>query len=85
MMILDREIFNDDDDDDNDDNNKGSSVTVVDTSKDGKGYCYHYCSCTKNTTQPVLVYMSLIFMKRITLKSITESTTIVTKNRYGWY
>jgi hypothetical protein len=28
--------------------------------------------------------MSLIFMKRITLESIVGSTSIITKNRYGW-
>lgn len=43
-----------------------------------------YCSCTKNITRPVIICMSLIFMKRISLESIVGSTSIITKNRYGW-
>ena len=35
-------------------------------------------------TQPFLICMSLIFMKSIALESIVGSTSIVTKNRYGW-
>lgn len=43
-----------------------------------------YCSCMKNITRPVIICMSLIFMKRISLESIVGSTSIITKNRYGW-
>jgi hypothetical protein len=49
-----------------------------------KGYRCHYCSCIKNMTKPVVICMSLIFMKRIALESIVGSTSIITKNRYGW-
>ena len=35
-------------------------------------------------TGPTALCMSLIFMKRIALESIVGSTSIVTKNRYGW-
>ena len=49
-----------------------------------KGYSYNYCSCLKNMTKPVIICMSLIFMKRIALESIVGSTSIITKNRYGW-
>jgi len=66
----------DDNDDDGDD--------VIDSSKNGKGYSYYYCSCIKNMTRPVIICMSLIFMKRIALESIVGSTSIITKNRYGW-
>jgi len=43
-----------------------------------------YCSCMKNITRPVIICMSLIFMKRISLEAIVGSTSIITKNRYGW-
>lgn len=52
--------------------------------KEDKGYSYKYCSCFKNMTKPVVICMSLIFMKRIALESIVGSTSIITKNRYGW-
>jgi len=55
-----------------------------DSSERDKGYSYHYCSCIKHMTKPVIICMSLIFMKRIALESIVGSTSIVTKNRYGW-
>ncbi|CAB9498402.1 SPX domain-containing membrane protein [Seminavis robusta] len=42
------------------------------------------CSCLQHITTPVIITMSLIFMKRIALESIVGSTSIVTKNRYGW-
>ena len=41
-------------------------------------------SCFQHLTTPVVLCMSLIFMKRIALESIVGSTSIVTKNRYGW-
>lgn len=44
----------------------------------------HCCSCLQHMTKPVVICMSLIFMKRITLESIVGSTSIITKNRYGW-
>lgn len=53
-------------------------------STNNKGYSYYYCSCMKNLTRPVIICMSLIFMKRIALESIVGSTSIITKNRYGW-
>lgn len=40
--------------------------------------------CFRNITKPVILTMSLIFMKRIALESIVGSTSVVTKNRYGW-
>lgn len=68
--------------------------TSLDLSQDGRadeieseqkrrGYG-HYCFCIQNMTKPVVICMSLIFMKRIALESIVGSTSIVTKNRYGW-
>jgi len=85
-IMLDGESFNDDDDDNEDDGSVTDlSVTDINASKDDdKGYTYLYCSCIKNMTRPVLICMSLIFMKRIALESIVGSTSIVTKNRYGW-
>ena len=41
-------------------------------------------SCLRHLTAPVLVTMALIFFKRIALESIVGSTSVVTKNRYGW-
>lgn len=35
-------------------------------------------------TRAVLLTMSLIFMKRVALESIVGSTSVITKNRYGW-
>lgn len=49
-----------------------------------KKYSYKYCYCFTDMTKPVVVCMSLIFMKRIALESIVGSTSIITKNRYGW-
>ena len=40
--------------------------------------------CLRSITKPVILTMSLIFMKRIALESIVGSTSVVTKNRYGW-
>lgn len=57
---------------------------VSDSNQEDKDYSYHYCSCIKNMTRPVIICMSLIFMKRIALESIVGSTSIVTKNRFGW-
>ena len=48
------------------------------------GDVFDCCSCVKNITRPVVICMSLIFMKRITLESIVGSTSIITKNRYDW-
>ena len=59
-------------------------IAISDHSKNNKGYSYQYCSCMKNLTKPVVICMSLIFMKRIALESIVGSTSIITKNRYGW-
>merc|ERR1712194_147634 len=70
---------------DGDDFNDEVSATLEDDDgpHDDKGYSY-FCYCIKNMTRPVVICMSLIFMKRIALESIVGSTSIVTKNRYGW-
>ena len=60
------------------------SHAAVDSTNHEKGYRYHYCYCIKNMTKPVILCMSLIFMKRIALESIVGSTSIITKNRYSW-
>jgi hypothetical protein len=52
--------------------------------KSGRGGIFDCCHCARNITRPVVICMSLIFMKRITLESIVGSTSIITKNRYGW-
>lgn len=57
----------------------GSDAAKLDT-----GHASPYCYCIKNMTRPVVICMSLIFMKRIALESIVGSTSIITKNRYGW-
>ena len=49
-----------------------------------RGGIFDCCHCMRNITRPVVICMSLIFMKRITLESIVGSTSIITKNRYGW-
>ena len=41
-------------------------------------------SCFKHITFAVRICMTLIFIKRITLESVMGSTSILTKNRYGW-
>lgn len=43
-----------------------------------------FTHCFRNISKPVILTMSLIFMKRIALESIVGSTSVVTKNRYGW-
>jgi Major Facilitator Superfamily len=43
-----------------------------------------WCSCFRHMTTPVIITMTLIFMKRIALESIVGSTSVITKNRYGW-
>ena len=58
-------------------------ISHNDSPEPTKGYSY-YCYCIKNMTKPIIVCMSLIFMKRIALESIVGSTSIITKNRYGW-
>jgi len=40
--------------------------------------------CFRHITTPVIITMSLIFMKRIALESIVGSTSVITKNRFGW-
>lgn len=42
------------------------------------------CGCLRHITRPVVLTMSLVFMKRIALENIVGATSIVTKNRYGW-
>jgi hypothetical protein len=69
---------------DDDKTNDGTFGTALEFPKRKKGYRYHCCSCIKNMTKPVVICMSLIFMKRIALESIVGSTSIITKNRYGW-
>jgi len=58
-----------------------SDFNAVKTKTVGRIHC---CSCLQHMTKPVVICMSLIFMKRITLESIVGSTSIITKNRYGW-
>jgi len=45
---------------------------------------YHCCSCMSHITKPVVICMTLIFAQRFALESIVGSTSIITKNRYGW-
>eukprot|EP00550_Attheya_septentrionalis_P012029 CAMPEP_0198306292 /NCGR_PEP_ID=MMETSP1449-20131203/58340_1 /TAXON_ID=420275 /ORGANISM="Attheya septentrionalis, Strain CCMP2084" /LENGTH=869 /DNA_ID=CAMNT_0044008843 /DNA_START=120 /DNA_END=2729 /DNA_ORIENTATION=- len=40
--------------------------------------------CWQHMTRAVVVCMTLIFLKRVALESVMGSTSIVTKNRYGW-
>lgn len=40
--------------------------------------------CIRHMTRAVAVCMSLVFMKRVALESIVASTSVITKNRYGW-
>jgi len=65
-------IFNDNENDLGEDENGES--------KDGSGYF----ECFKHLNHATLICMSLIFMKRISLENVVGSTSIVTKNRYGW-
>jgi len=85
--VMDREDSLSMDDADDDDLNCDASLQlsqISNSSKQDKGYSYSYCSCIKHMTKPVIICMSLIFMKRIALESIVGSTSIITKNRYGW-
>jgi hypothetical protein len=41
-------------------------------------------SCFQHISTATAMCMSLIFMKRIALESIVGSTSVITKNRYGW-
>jgi type II secretory pathway pseudopilin PulG len=50
----------------------------------GWGFTAAYCGCCRHITVAVALTMSLIFMKRIALECIVGSTSIITKNRYGW-
>ncbi len=47
-------------------------------------YSNYCCPCFRHMTRPVVICMSLIFMKRIALECIVGSTSIITKNRFGW-
>jgi len=40
--------------------------------------------CLKHITPPVYLCMFLVFLKRLVLECVMASTSIVTKNRYGW-
>lgn len=40
--------------------------------------------CLRNMTKPVVVTMCIIFMKRVALECLVGSTSVITKNRYGW-
>lgn len=40
--------------------------------------------CLKDITHAVIMCMSLLFMKCIALESIVGTTSIATKNQYGW-
>ena len=68
-----------------------SDASDASDSKSGvNGSAFHennsrrWFSCFSHLTTPVILTMSLIFMKRIALESIVGSTSIITKNRYGW-
>ena len=40
--------------------------------------------CLRNMTKPVVATMLIIFFKRISLECLVGSTSVITKNRYGW-
>jgi len=63
------------------DNSDGESASIY---IDQLGRRNKWFPCFAHLTMPVILTMSLIFMKRIALESIVGSTSIVTKNRYGW-
>ena len=64
--------------------NRGDEAMFKNTTDSSEKGTNGYCSCMKNITRPVIICMSLIFMKRISLEAIVGSTSIITKNRYGW-
>ena len=61
-----------------------ASVGFIDVADDPCTGRTGYCACLQHVTRPVLICMSLIFMKRIALESIVGSTSVVTKNRFHW-
>lgn len=65
-----------------------SLISAVDAPKDcstaNDNRNYFCCPCFKHMTRPVVICMSLIYMKRIALECIVGSTSIITKNRFGW-
>ena len=61
----------------------GSILTKTDSSETSTSSS-NPLYCFKHMTRAVALCMSLLFMKRIALESIVGSTSIITKNRYGW-
>lgn len=68
-------------DDESDDGSKSSAISDASTLPITPTCCPGPLG---HLTRPVLLCMSLIFMKRIALESIVGSTSVITKNRYGW-
>lgn len=60
------------------------SLSTVDTESSEPAKSSNPLYCVKHMTRAVALCMSLVFMKRISLESIMGSTSVVTKNRYGW-
>lgn len=69
-------------------NRQDSLISAIDSPKnsstDATHSRKHCCYCFKHMTRPVVICMSLIYMKRIALECIVGSTSIITKNRFGW-
>ena len=40
--------------------------------------------CIKYINRATIICMAMIYMKRISLESVVGSTSVITKNRYGW-
>lgn len=78
-------------DTDDDSSSVGSSSYFSDagsaamTSKSSSNVSKHSpLYCIKNMTRATVLCMVLIFFKRVALESIVGSTSVITKNRYGW-
>lgn len=67
-------------DDDLDEQNLEEAKKVISNSSNN-GSVRH---CLRNMTKPVVVTMCIIFMKRVALECLVGSTSVITKNRYGW-
>ena len=67
-------------DDDLDEQNLEEAKKVI-LNSSNNGSIKH---CLRNMTRPVCVTMCIIFMKRVALEFLIGSTSVITKNRYGW-
>lgn len=67
----------------NDIDNK-TVCTVTLSSSEGSSNESSMKSFLKHITPPVYICMFLVFLKRFVLECVMASTSIVTKNRYGW-